>query len=302
MNGERSSAPRNWQEEHQAVLDLIAVRDFPATHIFNLDETGIFYRETPKYTISKRGDNGAGAKQDKMRYTAVLLTNCDGSDRRVSVIGKSKRPTDAPFWRTNRVDYYNNSTAWCDREIFVKILRKLNSSLSEEIVLILDNFTGHVLDDWDPFTKIIPIYLAPNTTSLTQPLDAGIIGITKAMYKIKLMDFIVDRPDGEPFSPNEVTLKKSVSWLAAAFRNVDPLSIKKCFARCFPIQEIQSLLPQTVETLPQTELNLPNRESQMPVPLEELEAASRDLEEAITDYYQDGVDEARFLEFLYDQR
>ena len=57
-----------------------------------MDETGLFYRAFPKYTLAKKSDDGAGRKEDKSRVTILFSVNGDGSDRNIYMIGKSKSP------------------------------------------------------------------------------------------------------------------------------------------------------------------------------------------------------------------
>jgi hypothetical protein len=49
-----------------------------------------------------------------------------------------------------------------------------------KVLLLVDNAPGHPKDLHHPNVKVI--FLPPNTTSLIQPLDQGIIAIFKAYY------------------------------------------------------------------------------------------------------------------------
>ena len=61
------------------------------------------------------------------------------------------------------------------RFIFEEILSKINNNTSEHIVLLLDNFSGHKVLSPEKYKNTTLIFLPPNSTSLYQPLDQGII-------------------------------------------------------------------------------------------------------------------------------
>jgi hypothetical protein len=90
---------RDWQlNVLQPVIEQYAPKD-----IYNLDETGLFYQLLPKWTMSFRGESNffikflgercTTGKHSKVRVTALLCTNMDGSDKRpILIIGKSSSP------------------------------------------------------------------------------------------------------------------------------------------------------------------------------------------------------------------
>ncbi|XP_054724207.1 uncharacterized protein LOC129234248 [Uloborus diversus] len=74
------------REKLRAIISQYAVAD-----VYNMDESGLFYRLQPDKILS----NGAvkGCKKAKDRVSLVFCTNVDGSDKRtVSVIGKAAKP------------------------------------------------------------------------------------------------------------------------------------------------------------------------------------------------------------------
>lgn len=110
INGERAAMPDDWEAAHEAVVKLVEDGGFPASRIFNLDETGLFYRQSPSTTLAHVGDNGARNKSQKLRITVVLIVHASGTGKRTVVIGKSAKPrgTNQEFWENNGVSYYNN--------------------------------------------------------------------------------------------------------------------------------------------------------------------------------------------------
>lgn len=80
----------------------------------------------------------------------------------------------------------------------VPILTRFNNSLKREEsrthLFFLGNSPCHPPD---VFSNIEVDFLPKNTTSRTQPLDAGIIKLWKVFYKKKLLRHVVSQVDGE---------------------------------------------------------------------------------------------------------
>jgi hypothetical protein len=233
INGERASVPINYDELMDPIRELIQEKAIPPSRIFNMDETGLFYRSFPKSTLAQGFDDGAGAKEDKSRITLLLSVNGDGSERSVWVIGKSKTPRgfSEDFLRENNVKYFYNKTAWMTKTIFAKILKEFDEGLSEPAVLLLDNFSGHKLEEMNDFRHLIPIFLPPNTTAKTQPLDAGIISVFKLQYRNHLVEFAMDKIMADGFRTNMINLKMALPWVTHSFSSISPGTIGNCFRK-----------------------------------------------------------------------
>lgn len=134
VNGERSSVPLDWKNQLQGIIRCVNLFNFPAKDVFNFDETGLFYRAQPRYTLAAKGDDGAGRKDDKTRVTLGVLVNGDGSEKSVMIIGKAKTPhgTSAQFWSDLGIDYYSQGKAWMNSTIFQDFLSRWDSELKKE--------------------------------------------------------------------------------------------------------------------------------------------------------------------------
>jgi hypothetical protein len=81
INGERADL-RNIDISGMAdIKSRIPALRLDANDVYNIDETALFYRARPVYTLAQRNDSGAECKIDKSRLTLVIRTNGDGSDR-----------------------------------------------------------------------------------------------------------------------------------------------------------------------------------------------------------------------------
>ena len=118
-----------------------------------------------------------------------------------------------------------------------KLLSKLNGRLHREsrsIILFMDNAGCHPEDMTSKYSNIKVIFLPPNTTSVLQPLDLGIIKNFKVYYRKLLSHHILTKIE-ECDSANEVvksvTILNAIRWVSAAWGKVTPDTIKKCFRK-----------------------------------------------------------------------
>lgn len=183
--------------------NFIESENLTLEQIYNADETGLYWKCLPRTTLAaEREKRAPGVKPSKERVTILCCANATGNHGlKLCVIGKSKKPR--CFVNTKPedlpVNYYNQSSAWMDRDIFTrwffdhfvpevrKSLRKKN--LTEKAVLILDNAPSHPAKDLlrSDDGKIFVKYLPAKVTSLIQPMDQGVIAALKKSYRGNLL-------------------------------------------------------------------------------------------------------------------
>ncbi|XP_068684888.1 tigger transposable element-derived protein 6-like [Montipora foliosa] len=224
----------SWNERLKELTRGYSPRD-----IWNEDETGCFWKATPQKSLSQKGKRCRGGKNAKQRITAAFFVNAAGDKEALIVIGSSRRPR--CFARLANpsypcgAQYFSNEKAWMRTEIMVTILTRLNNRLKREerhIILFLDNAPCHPPSLTDMFSNIKVAFLPKNTTSRTQPLDAGIIKVWKIYYKRKLLRHIVSQVDGEHSASEivkSVNLLMAVRWMVNAWDEVKCEVISKCF-------------------------------------------------------------------------
>ena len=91
------------------------------------------------------------------------------------------------------------------------MLEKLNVKLKRKgrkILFLMDNASCHPHNLAETFSNITIKFLPKNATSMTQPLDTGIIANWKVKYKNKLLRFVFSRVDGKK---NASEIVKSVN-------------------------------------------------------------------------------------------
>ena len=60
--------------------------------IYNVDETGLFYKLRPDKTLTFKGDKCSGVKKQKDRLTVLVGASMSGDKLPLLIIGKSKSP------------------------------------------------------------------------------------------------------------------------------------------------------------------------------------------------------------------
>jgi hypothetical protein len=54
--------------------------------VYNADETCLFYRMKPEYTLEKSGSKASGCKKSKERLTILFCSNADGTDKLLPLV------------------------------------------------------------------------------------------------------------------------------------------------------------------------------------------------------------------------
>ena len=75
----------SWKERLPELL-----RGYKKEDIYNVDETGCFWRALPDHGFGEKGKKCKGGKRSKERITVVLITNALGDKEKAVVIGKLK--------------------------------------------------------------------------------------------------------------------------------------------------------------------------------------------------------------------
>ena len=205
------------------------LKQYQLCDIYNVDETGLFYRMPPSKSLSKGPRHGT--KQFKDRITVELCTNADGSDFiKPMVVGKSANPRCfKDFSADVYVQYEHNNKAWMTRYLFAEWLHRFNRHIKQKkkrpVLLLLDNVATHFPDVQLEYVTLH--YLPPNTTSHLQPLDAGIIRSFKALYRSSQVKRLIEllEQDKNP----DINLKEAVRYLASAWKSVSPATIRNCW-------------------------------------------------------------------------
>lgn len=169
--------------------------DVPPDCVYNMDECGLFYQRYPdhQYVADEEAGRGSKLSASKNRVTLSVCCNADGSHKLpVYVLGKTKRPTcylPDENMDTPSVHYDFNKSGWMTTPVFNAYLMWFwnhvcaRGTPRRRTVLVVDNCPSHV-DFTNPCPQLLSVvFLPPNSTSLIQPMDQGIIRTLKWLYR-----------------------------------------------------------------------------------------------------------------------
>ena len=156
--------------------------------IYNADEFGLFYQCLPNKTLHLKSNKCSGGKLSKIRITGLTAANAVGSKLPMFAIAKSKNPRCFKHVKTLPCRYRSQSKSWMDSTLFEQWVRELDVKFLKEkrkVVLIIDNCPAH--PTICNLTNVKLIFLPPNTTSVSQPMDQGVIRCLKTHYRRRLV-------------------------------------------------------------------------------------------------------------------
>ena len=136
------------------------------------------------------------------------------------------------------VECRSNKKAWMTSQIVEEWLTAFNGRMkmqNRHVFLFLDNATCH------PHIKFSNVWLAwfpPNTTSVSQPMDQGIIRNVKVHYRKLLMQSLLANMDCTPSSSEltrTVSVLDAVIWISQAVQGLLQETVTRCLekAGCF---------------------------------------------------------------------
>ncbi|XP_063309192.1 tigger transposable element-derived protein 1-like [Pelobates fuscus] len=210
--GESASADTEAAKLFPAKLaEILEEGNYSPSQVFNADETGLFWKRMPSRSyIAKEESSMPGFKPAKDRLTLFLGGNAAGdcklkpmmvhraeNPRTLKGIVKSTLPV---IWKANKKGWVTASLFedWFSH-YFVPEVKKYceDKSIPFQVILLVDNAPGHPpsLQHHHPNVKII--FLPPNTASILQPMDQGVIATFKALYLRQTFEMLIKATDNE---------------------------------------------------------------------------------------------------------
>ncbi|XP_067127076.1 tigger transposable element-derived protein 1-like [Centruroides vittatus] len=221
--------------------------------IFNIDETGLFWKRMPSSTsISKEDARSKGYKASMDRLTLLLGGNCAGdiklkpllvyhleTPRALKRIAKSSLPV---MWRSNQ-------KAWVTQDLFNEYIHGYMSpfikkyteerNLANKALLIIDNAPAHSSDIGNLCDNIQVVFLPPNITPLLQPMDQGGIYAFKSHYLQLLMQYLTySSIEDENISISDLwkkfNIKDCIEFIDQAVKNISKETMNAIWKKLLP--------------------------------------------------------------------
>ena len=216
----------NWNNNIMYLL-----RDTPLKNVFNFDETGLFYKGLPNKSLTLAGEAARGGKLAKERVTIGLLSSALGEKYKPIVIGKSLMPRAFKGHLPTSVVYRANKTAWMTSKLYSEYFEGFNKSMKSQnrvVTVIVDNAPCHPHIE---LSNVRFIFLPPNTTAGTQPMDAGIIKTFKHKYLHRILAYMIVLVSSQAEALKTINMKHAVSWISSAWDEVTTETIVNCFRK-----------------------------------------------------------------------
>jgi hypothetical protein len=230
-----------------------AIAQYARKDIYNMDETGLFYRGALNRTIARNVIEGL--KNDKTRITIAFTANSNESHKlEPFFIRHANKPRVFNKKSEEQLGFYYryNTKAWMNNIFFQEWLQKLEADMRNtgcHILLFMDNAPSHIAKGLD-LVHVELFMLPPNTTSKIQPMDAGIIVAFKKRYHRLLARNALDRDERGEDNVYNVDQLIAMRWSVAAWNDISKESIQNCFNHTglFVVDEIEALDGQLDET------------------------------------------------------
>ena len=262
LQGESLSADTSSVEPFQAELrEKIENDSYTLNQIFNADKTGLWWRLMPSKSLVHCGETQAkNFKQSNLLGCANASGTCKLP---LAFIHKSakRRCFKHIDIASLPVHYFSQRKGWMDsklferwfQEKFVPHVRRFcqEQGVEYKILLLLDNAPAHpsteTLQSADG--KVTTMFLPPNTTSILQPMDQGVLEALKRQYKKNLLHHIILENDASSLSIPDIlkqlSIRDAVYWSAQAWDDASPLSLAKSWKKLLPsphsyVQEVSS--------------------------------------------------------------
>jgi len=219
ISGEAASGDNQATCTFTTEIKKITEDDFPPDLVFNMDETGLYWKKLPSRSyISGEEKLVHGFKASKDQITLLLGGNASGTlklkpllvyhsktPRVMKGIQKSRLPV---IWTSNRKAWYTQQifSEWYSKHFCNRVLQFCNqNNLPRKALLLLDNAPGHPpnLEDVKSELKVQTLFMPPNTTSLLQPMDQGVITTFKAYYLRQSLQEMIRQMDTSGVSLRE---------------------------------------------------------------------------------------------------
>ncbi|XP_065645821.1 tigger transposable element-derived protein 4-like [Hydra vulgaris] len=217
----------SWNETTIPTLLL----NYKLENIFNADEFGLFYQCLPNKTYHLSREKCFGEKNSKVRLTGIAAGSATGEKLPMFVIGKSKNPRCFKHNKQLPCTYKNQLKSWMTGDLFTEWVMKLDSffrAQDRKVALLVNKCSAH--PHIEGLSNINLIFFPPNTTSVLQPMDQGVIRSLKAHYRHKIVRLCIKAVDNNEPMP-KISILQAMKDLISSWNAVSKETVINCFKK-----------------------------------------------------------------------
>ncbi|XP_054734693.1 tigger transposable element-derived protein 1-like [Anastrepha obliqua] len=199
--------------------------------------------------VAKSQKTAGGLKVAKDRVTLLFCSNASGERMlKPLLVNRALRPSSMKsvdfnklpiHWTANKKAWMTSAifTEWFQKYFISELRRYMNAKCLEfKVLLILDNVPCHPLLE---HPNVQFCYLPPNTPSLIQPLDQGIIATFKKYYIKRSFQYVVDKLDhNEDLTVidmwKQFSIMDCINQVGLALADLKPSTLNSCWKNIWP--------------------------------------------------------------------
>ena len=214
-----------WKETSLPTL----LSNYDLKDIYNTDEFGLFHQMHPEKSLHLKKEQCIGGKQSKVKITGMAVSNALGDKISIFLVSKLVKPCCFKGIKKkpcrNRAQKKSRMTS----DLFEEWVHELDHKFQSEdrkIALIVDNCPAH--PGINDLKALELVFLPPNTTSHTQPMDQGVIWSLKSKYRILSVRRIITALDEDMPS---FSVLNAMKMLVLAWESVTEETIINCVSK-----------------------------------------------------------------------
>ena len=198
--------------------------DIPPGNIFSAKEMGIYWQLLPSHLRK----SARRLKQPEERVLVTVLVGASAMGEKLQLLMIGCFPKDQS--ELPDVTYRSNSKSLMSSMVFTEWVHNLDDMMQQQdckILLVIDNCPAH--PDISDLKNVTLKFLPPNTTSMTHPMDMGVIKSLKHHYRKALAKKrLLAYEAGIDFT---FDLLKCLEFLKLSWASVSEMAIANCFKK-----------------------------------------------------------------------
>ncbi|EPY51118.1 hypothetical protein SPOG_05336 [Schizosaccharomyces cryophilus OY26] len=208
---------------------------FSKENIFNMDETGLFWKLLPNQAPSI--EETGRAKRYKAKISIIMCANANGSEKLpLWVIGYAKRPRafhlTGTYPENIGINWRCSGKASMTITIMEEWLRWFDAKMEgRKVLLILDNYDVHRLAvdsircSSHSFRNTTIAFLPSNSTNVYQPFELGVFYAFKVLYRLRWTRYWRTLLSNVQSPQTKINLFLAMKWIASSWETSLSVSV-----------------------------------------------------------------------------